>query len=213
MVLKRKNLAAVRRRVGFIFQAYQLCGNLSVLRNVLIGRLAEKASWSILFSKHDRRVALAAIDAVGLGDKVHARVSELSGGQKQRVGIVRALAHDPEVLLADEPISNLDPVTGREILALLRSINRERGTTLICNLHDVSLAIGIADRILGLREGMLAFDRKPESINSDDLDRLYEMPRAASGSAGELIGSSRLAQRLPTGTDPAASYKTLESKT
>ncbi len=211
MVLERKNLHAVRRRVGFIFQAYQLLGNLSVLRNVLIGRLAEKTPWNLVFSKHDHRVALEAIAAVGLGDKVHARVSELSGGQKQRVGIARALAHGPEVLLADEPISNLDPVTGREILALLQSINRERGTTLICNLHDVSQARVTADRILGLREGVLVFDRQPEALGADDLNRLYGMPRPGTGVASELAGSSRPAPRLHTGIDPAAAYIPFEA--
>ena len=186
--LARKNLATVRQRVGFIFQNYQLISNLSVLRNVLIGRLAEKGPWSLVFTKRDHRLALEAIDAVGLSDKVHARASTLSGGQMQRVGIARALAHDPEVLLVDEPISNLDPVSGREILALLRRINRERGTTLICNLHDVGLAIETADRILGLRSGSILFDRRPAELGHDDLGRLYE----ASVPASRSMGSDRL---------------------
>jgi phosphonate transport system ATP-binding protein len=188
--LERRNLAAIRRRVGFIFQSYQLISNLSVLRNVLIGRLAEKPGWSLIFSKRDLYLAREAIEAVGLGEKLHARVSELSGGQKQRVGIARALVRDPEVLLADEPISSLDPVTGREILALLRSIGSMRGTTLVCNLHDVSLATEAADRLIGLRDGVVAFDRRPEELAADDLDRLYGPPQLASPSGRFLAASS-----------------------
>jgi len=188
--LERGNLAAIRRRVGFIFQGYQLISNLSVLRNVLIGCLAKKPGWSLIFSKRDLHLAREAIEAVGLGEKVHARVSELSGGQKQRVGIARALVRDPEVLLADEPISSLDPVTGREILALLRSIGSMRGTTLVCNLHDVSLATEAADRLIGLRDGLVAFDRRPEELAADDLDRLYGAPRLASPSGRFLAASS-----------------------
>ena len=108
------------RYVGFIFQGVNVHGNLTVLQNVLIGRLAEKAAWGVLFSKTDRRIAHEAIVRVGLADKAHERVSTLSGGQRQRVGIARALAHDPAVLLADGPVASLDPVTGREILDLLR---------------------------------------------------------------------------------------------
>ncbi len=173
MSVERKHLAAVRRRVGFIFQSYQLVGSASVLRNVLIGRLAEKAPWNLLFSKQDHQLATEAIISVGLGEKRHARVDELSGGQKQRVGIARALAHDPEVLLADEPISNLDPVTGREILALLQSICRERGTTLLCNLHNVPLATAIADRVLGLKRGILVFNLSPGALGPEEIERLY----------------------------------------
>ena len=93
------------------------------------------------------------------------RASKLSGGQRQRVGIARALAHDPAVLLADEPVSSLDPVTGREILDLLSEINRDRGTTVLCNLHDVGFASRIADRILGLRDGEIAFDGPPDRLS------------------------------------------------
>jgi phosphonate transport system ATP-binding protein len=200
--LERGNLAAIRRRIGFIFQGYQLISNLSVLRNVLIGRLAEKPGWSLIFSKHDVRLARQAIDAVGLGDKVHARVSELSGGQKQRVGIARALVHDPEVLLADEPISSLDPVTGREILTLLRSIGIMRGMTLLCNLHDVSLAIETADRLIGLRDGVVAFDRRPEDLTTDDLNRLYGATRLAPPSGNPVTASAD--QTVPGHTAAAA---------
>jgi phosphonate transport system ATP-binding protein len=188
--LERGNLAAIRRRVGFIFQGYQLISNLSVLRNVLIGRLAEKPGWSLLFSKRDVGLAREAIEAVGLTDKLHARVSELSGGQKQRVGIARALVRDPEVQLADEPISSLDPVTGREILALLRSIGAMRGMTLVCNVHDVSLATETADRLIGLRDGVVAFDRSPEELAADDLDRLYGAPRLAPPAGSSVAASS-----------------------
>jgi phosphonate transport system ATP-binding protein len=171
--LDRRHLPAVRKRVGFIFQGVNVHGNLTVVQNVLIGRLAEKPPWGVLFSKEDRRVAREAIDRVGLGAKVDARVSTLSGGQRQRVGIARALAHDPAVLLADEPIASLDPVTGREILDLLREINRDRGTTVLCNLHDVGHATRVADRIIGLRGGSVAFDGPPDRLSSEDLARIY----------------------------------------
>jgi phosphonate transport system ATP-binding protein len=169
----RKNLAAVRKRVGFIFQGVNVHGNLSVLHNVLVGRLALKHSLSLLFSEEDRRVAREAIDQVGLAVKETDRVSTLSGGQRQRVGIARALAHDPSVLLADEPVSSLDPVTARDILELLRTINKERGTTVVCNLHDVGLATRVADRIIGLREGAILFDGSPSRLTADHLARIY----------------------------------------
>ncbi len=169
----RANLAAVRKRVGFIFQGVNVHGNLSVLRNVLIGRLAEKPPWSIFFSNTDWSVARAALERVALTAKAEARTSTLSGGQRQRVGIARALAHNPAVLLADEPVSSLDPVTGREIVDLLREINRERGTTVMCNLHDVGLATRIADRILGLRDGRIVFDGPADRLTDLDLARIY----------------------------------------
>ncbi len=168
-----RTLSVVRKRVGFIFQGVNVHGNLSVLGNVLIGRLAEKPRWSLLFSQRDRRIALAAIESVGLAEKAEARTSTLSGGQRQRVGIARALAHDPAALLADEPVSSLDPITGREILDLLRAINRDRGTTVLCNLHDVAQAKRVADRVLGLQGGKIVYDGSPASLTSDDLFRIY----------------------------------------
>jgi phosphonate transport system ATP-binding protein len=171
--LDPRRLTALRKRVGFIFQGVNVHGNLTVLQNVLIGRLAGKPPWGVWFSKEDRRVARAAIASVGLAAKESDRVATLSGGQRQRVGIARALAHDPAVLLADEPISSLDPVTGREILDLLREINKDRGTTVMCNLHDVGHATRIADRVLGLRDGAIAFDGAPDRLRPHDVARIY----------------------------------------
>jgi phosphonate transport system ATP-binding protein len=164
---------AVRKQVGFIFQGINVHGSLTVLQNTLIGRLAEKPRWAFRFSRDDRRVAREAIERVGLGEKIHARTSTLSGGQRQRVGIARALAHAPSVLLADEPVSSLDPVTGREILDLLRAINRDRGTTILCNLHDVGQASRIADRIIGIRDGEIEFNDSPALLAPSDLARIY----------------------------------------
>jgi phosphonate transport system ATP-binding protein len=170
---ERRSLPAVRKRVGFIFQGVNIHGNLTVLENVLVGRLAEKPSWGITFSSADRRIALEALERVGLADMAGARSSTLSGGQRQRVGIARALAHAPTVLLADEPVSSLDPVSGGEILNLLREINRVQGTTVLCNLHDVRQATRIADRIIGLRAGAIVFDGPPDQLTTEDLTRVY----------------------------------------
>jgi phosphonate transport system ATP-binding protein len=172
IALSRSSVGAIRKQVGFIFQGVNVHGNLTVLQNVLIGRLADKPPWGVLLSKDDRRRAFLALDRVGLSAKALARTSTLSGGQKQRVGIARALAHDPAVLLADEPISSLDPVTGREIMDLLLQINQERGTTVLCNLHDVGHATRIAGRVLGLRDGKIAFNGLPEHL-APELTRIY----------------------------------------
>jgi phosphonate transport system ATP-binding protein len=173
VAVDRAHLAPVRKRVGFIFQGVNVHGNLSALHNVLLGRLADKPPWSIFFSQTDQRVARAALERVALGTRAEDRTSTLSGGQRQRVGIARALAHNPAVLLADEPVSSLDPVTGRDILDLLREINRDRGTTVVCNLHDVELARRVADRVVGLRDGRIAFDGSPDRLNDVELARIY----------------------------------------
>jgi phosphonate transport system ATP-binding protein len=173
VVVDRQNLAAVRKKVGFIFQGVNVHGNLSALHNVLLGRLADKHPFSIFFSQADQRVARAALERVALGARALDRTSTLSGGQKQRVGIARALAHNPAVLLADEPVSSLDPVTGSDILDLLREINRDRGTTVLCNLHDVELARRVADRVVGLCDGRIAFDGPPDRLGDADLARIY----------------------------------------
>ncbi len=171
--VNKRNIQRIRKKVGFIFQGFNVIGNLSVLHNVLIGRLAYKSPVNIFFSKEERKMAEEAIEIVGLKDKVNTRVDQLSGGQKQRVGIARVLVQNPEIILADEPVSSLDPVIGREILELLREINQQRRTTIICNLHQLEYAKTFGQRIVGVRNGTVQYDGIAKNIKDMDLLNIY----------------------------------------
>lgn len=163
----------IRKKIGFIFQEFNLAGNLTVLQNVLVGRLGYKSSWGIMFSREDIRQAEAAIETVGLREKTHQRLDRLSGGQKQRVGVARALVQNPEILLADEPVSSLDPVTAREIMELLQRINKERGVTVICNLHQIDLARSFSQRVVGLNSGRVQFDGQTVLLGEKQVRQIY----------------------------------------
>ncbi|WP_199614404.1 phosphonate ABC transporter ATP-binding protein [Paenibacillus alkalitolerans] len=173
MEMNRKNLQRVRRHVGFIFQNFNVIGNLSVLQNVLIGLLGAKGYWNVMFSREEKRKAEEVIDIVGLGDKLHERADRLSGGQKQRVGIARVLAQNPDIILADEPVSNLDPVTSREIMDILRTINETRGTVILCNLHQLELAAEYGHRIIGIHSGRVCFNGNAHDLRDEDLSLIY----------------------------------------
>ncbi|WP_067730607.1 phosphonate ABC transporter ATP-binding protein [Oceanobacillus damuensis] len=173
MSVGKNNIRKIRKKVGMIFQGFNVIDNLSVLNNVLIGRLAYKSPLNILFSKEERRLAEEAIEMVGLNDKKNVRVDRLSGGQKQRVGIARVLVQNPEIILADEPVSSLDPVIGKEILELLREINQQRGTTIICNLHQLDYAKTFGKRIIGVRNGIIQYNGTPSNIKDNDLVNIY----------------------------------------
>jgi phosphonate transport system ATP-binding protein len=163
----------LRKQIGFIFQGYNLAGNLTVLQNVLMGRLGYKPSWGLTFNREDLNLAQTALEMVGLKDKIHERVDRLSGGQKQRVGIARALVQKPKVLLADEPVSSLDPVTACEILELLQKINKSQGVTVICNLHQLELARSFAQRIVGLNSGRVQYDGPAFLLGEKQVHQIY----------------------------------------
>ena len=169
----KKNLQKLRRKVGFIFQNFNVIGNLTVMQNVLIGLLGTKSAWNIFFTKEDKKRAEEAIEVVGLSDKKNTRVDQLSGGQKQRVGIARVLVQNPDVILADEPVSNLDPVISREILDILKQINETRGTVVICNLHQLEYAKAYGHRIIGINGGKVRYDGKPQDMREQDLALIY----------------------------------------
>jgi len=168
-------LRAVRRDTGMVFQQHQLIGHLTATANVLAGRLGHHSPWRTLlpFSRADWRVALDALERVGVLDRALARVDRLSGGQQQRVGIARALAQAPRALLADEPVASLDPATAASVLDLLRTVCRADGLTAIVSLHDVGLARRFADRIVGLACGEVVFDGSPAALDDAALARLY----------------------------------------
>lgn len=158
---KPKALRELRSGVGMIYQTFNLVNRTSVINNVLMGRLAHVGFTRAMLGMwpaHDREIALAALERVELVEKAYSRASNLSGGQQQRVGIARALAQEPDVLLADEPVASLDPVTSHTVMRDLRRINRDLGITTIINLHFLDLARSYGKRLIGLRDGELVYD-------------------------------------------------------
>ncbi len=175
--LVKGNLRKLRSSVAMVFQQFNLVDRLSVVTNVLTGRLAHR-SWVgsvfYLFRNEDMAVAQQALARVGLTDKAWSRADKLSGGQQQRVGIARALAQRPKVILADEPVASLDPVSSEEIMALLREICDRDGITVVVNLHQVDLAKRFADRIIGMNSGRVVFDGAPAALTPQALRTIYQ---------------------------------------
>ncbi|MDO9402494.1 MAG: phosphonate ABC transporter ATP-binding protein [Polaromonas sp.] len=182
----RAGLRRVRRDVAMIFQHYNVVPRLSVLKNVLTGRLSAMPSvlsWFQLFPRKDIAIASECLRRVGLDHKADVRTDKLSGGQKQRVGIARALAQQPKVILADEPVASLDPKTSRNVLNYLRQASRETGITVICNLHQVDYAIEFGERIIGVANGRIVFEGRPDELTEDALQRIYPGGIEAAGTA------------------------------
>ena len=174
--VNNNNISEVQKKTGMIFQEFNLVNNLSAINNVLTGLLNSSnkfLSLFYLFSKKQKIEALRSLETVGLLEKSYSRSDELSGGQRQRVGIARAIIKKPLLLLADEPVASLDPKSSNLILSLLKKINQEFGTTILCNLHQVDLAKKYSDRVVGLIDGKIIFDEKSDNINEAYLKRIY----------------------------------------
>lgn len=165
-----------RRRTGMVFQQHQLILRYTALRNVLMGRIGYHHLLRGLLpaGRVDERIALDALDEVGLLDKALYRADALSGGEQQRVGIARALAQRPRLILADEPVASLDPATARRVMSLLRRVCAENGITLVASLHQVDLALTHADRIIGLAQGAVVYDGPPLGVSDSILQVIYE---------------------------------------
>lgn len=168
-------LRAHRRQTAMVFQQHHLIERQTALVNVLTGRLAHHRAWRTLFPlpRYDIELALHCLERVGMADKALNRVDQLSGGQQQRVGIARALAQNPRMLLADEPVASLDPATSETVLGLLRSVCSEDGITAVISLHQIDYAKRFADRIVGLADAQIAFDGPPETLTDLDYSRIY----------------------------------------
>ncbi|HVW92522.1 MAG TPA: phosphonate ABC transporter ATP-binding protein [Devosia sp.] len=174
--LKGKELRLWRARCAMIFQQFNLVNRLDVLTNVLVGRVATSATLPLMFrqfSAEQRLMAAKALDRLNLLPQALQRADTLSGGQQQRVAIARALVQQPDIVLADEPIASLDPHNARLVMEALRTINREDGITVICNLHTLDAARAYCDRIIGLAKGSVVFDGRPEALTEDSLQRIY----------------------------------------
>lgn len=187
----RSSVRAHRRRTAMIFQHHQLLPRLSALQNVLTGRLAYHSTLRgfLPLPQEELQLAYESLDRVGIADKALTRVDNLSGGQMQRVGIARALAQQPETILADEPVASLDPSTSHKVLDLLRRICNEDGITAVISLHQLELAVRFADRVIGLAGGGVVFDGPPAELTDSVVDAIYgtghrgsaEVPQAATG--------------------------------
>jgi len=172
----RADRRRVNRRIGLIYQQFHLAARLSVLENVLCGRLGLSGRWRSLlgcFSEEDYRIAWAAICEVGLEPQVHQRADTLSGGERQRAAVARAVAQQASIILADEPVSSLDPAWAEDVLELITAVQKHHQATLIMSLHQPELAIRFASRIIGLRNGRVVFDDKPAALTDARLEELY----------------------------------------
>ena len=173
--ITEQNLPDVQRKTGMIFQEFNLVNNLSSINNVLTGLLNSSSkflSMFYLFSKEQKLEALQSLQTVGLLDKSYDRVDELSGGQRQRIGIARAIIKKPLLLLADEPVASLDPKAALSTMKLLKKINKDFNITILCNLHQTNLAMEFSDRVIGLSEGSVIFDKEPKQLDKN-INKLY----------------------------------------
>lgn len=174
--LKGTELRLARRRIGMVFQEFNLVERLTVMENVLTGRLGYMSAfkaWLRKFSPEDIEEAFNLLDAVGLASFANQRADALSGGQRQRVGIARAVMQHPEILLADEPTSSLDPKTSVEIMELMADLAGKRNIPVIVNIHNVELAKRFCQRMIGMTEGRVVFDGTPEQLTDVQLKSIY----------------------------------------
>lgn len=174
--LTKKDLTDVRKKIGMIFQNYNLVNRLTALENVLHGRLGNYSAFRgafNLYSKEDVEKANDILKGLGLEERKYFKCKDLSGGQKQRVGIGRALIQNPNIILCDEPIASLDPQSSKLIMEHLRSISTDMKIPCLVNLHQVDIAKTYSDRIIGLNNGTIVFNGKPEELTQLDLENIY----------------------------------------
>ncbi|MBC8075511.1 MAG: phosphonate ABC transporter ATP-binding protein [Chloroflexales bacterium] len=184
--LSEAGLRRARCHIGFIWQDSNLVDRLPVLTNVLAGRLGYNQGASSLlgyFSRAHREVAVRNLERVGLLERAAQRADRLSGGEKQRVAIARAISQEPKIVLADEPVASLDPELSVQVLSDLARVAREDNVLTIINLHQVSLAVEFADRIIGIAQGQVVFNGLPGQLSEDVLNQVYRFDKASSAEA------------------------------
>lgn len=176
--LKGKELRRFRRKVGMVFQSFNLVTRTTVVNNVLTSRVPDMPLWKSiigLYSKEDKVIALEALDKVGILDKAYVRADQLSGGQQQRVALARTLAQKPEIILADEPVAALDPITATQVMDDFKKINKELNMSVLINIHHVDLALKYADRVIGIKAGEIVYDGPSKNVDSAVLKQYMDV--------------------------------------
>ncbi|MFL2101418.1 phosphonate ABC transporter ATP-binding protein [Desemzia sp. FAM 24101] len=174
--LKGQQIRSFRRKIGMIFQSFNLVTRTSVINNVLVSSVPELPLWRKFFGlfPEDKKIAaLEALDKVGILDKAYNRVDQLSGGQQQRVALARTLAQNPSIILADEPVASLDPVTAKVVMDDFKRINQEMKMSILINIHHVELALEYADRVIGIRKGEIVYDGQSKNVTQKVLNDIY----------------------------------------
>ena len=177
MKLSGKSLRSFRRRIGMIFQSFNLITRTTVIKNVLTAFVPDLPGWRAffgIFNKEEKMAALEALDKVGILDKAFVRADQLSGGQQQRVALARTLAQNPQIILADEPVASLDPVTAKQVMDDFLRINRDMKITVLINIHHVDLALQYATRVIGIRAGEIVYDGAAKDVDQQVLDSIYQ---------------------------------------
>jgi phosphonate transport system ATP-binding protein len=176
MSLKGRALRRFRRKVGMIFQSFNLVSRATAIKNVLASRVPDMNLLAVLFglyTKQQKLDALEALDRVGILEKAYTRCDQLSGGQQQRVALARTLNQKPSIILADEPVAALDPVTAHQVMSDFQHINREMNIAILLNIHHVDLALDYADRVIGIRAGKIVYDGPCSEVTQEILDDIY----------------------------------------
>lgn len=186
--LAGKDLRKFKRKIGMVFQSFNLVTRTTVVNNVLTSRVPDMPLWKSiigLYSKEDKVIALEALDKVGILDKAYVRADQLSGGQQQRVALARTLAQKPEIILADEPVAALDPITAKQVMDDFKKINKELNMSVLINIHHVDLALKYADRVIGIKAGEIVYDGPSAEVDSEVLKQIYGREL----SADEVMGA------------------------
>ena len=185
MTLRGRALRRFRRKIGMIFQSFNLVTRSTVIKNVLTSMVPDMGFFHVLlgiFTRQQEMSALVALDKVGILDKAYTRCDQLSGGQQQRVALARTLNQNPTIILADEPVAALDPVTANQVMSDFKRINQDLNITILINIHHVDLALDFADRVIGIRAGEIVYDGPVANVTSDVLASIYNgapVPTAA----------------------------------
>ena len=175
--LSGKSLRRFRRGIGMVFQSFNLVTRTTVIKNVLSACVPDMPFWRVLlgiFRREDKMKALESLDKVGILDKAYIRADQLSGGQQQRVALARTLAQNPQIILADEPVASLDPVTAKQVMDDFLRINRDMHITVLINIHHVELALQYATRVIGIRAGEIVYDGPANQVDQAVLDSIYQ---------------------------------------